>query len=285
MKPSNIVAAAALLGCVILVILLFRAQNELTLANAALATLRSSNADLTARITELEGKAIDESLLQRMRADQREAIKLRGEVGALKKSLAAAESKAAAAIAAAQKTSQTKSSQPSSEPSANPYTRVFGRKLTANLALGHGLLFGGWQSEPGKQTFAMAVPSRDSGGETVTVQTRLFDVSDQALEKLDKTLLLHAASQQATMTPDQLANFLKTLESTPGIDVLSAPRVTAFSGQQATVSVGNKMPTPDGAMVDMGTKIDLIPTISPDGSSVELAVDAKLTLPNAPPAP
>jgi hypothetical protein len=276
MKLPNIVAVAALLGCVILVILLFRTQNELALANAALASLKSNNADLTARITELEGKVVDGPLLQRLQADQRDAIKLRGEVATLKKSLAAAEAKAAAA--SAQKSFATKTPQSPSEPGANPYTRVLSRKVTANLGLGHGLLFGGWQSQPGKQTFAMAIPTRDSaGGETVTIQMKLFDVPDEALDKLDKTLLLHATSQQATMTSDQLATFLKSLETTGGIDILSAPKVTVFSGQQGAVSVGNKMPTPDGAMVDVGTHIDLLPTISSDGNSVELAVDAKLT--------
>lgn len=287
MKPSNIVAAAALLGCFILSVFLIRTKNDLDVANAAVASLRSNNADLTARITELEGKAVDAALLQRMRADQREAIKLRGEVATLKKSLAAAETKAAAAAAASQKNSaKTNAPQLSSEqPAANPYTRVFSRKVTANVGIGHGLLFGGWQNEPGKQTFAMAVPSHDEGAETVTIQTRLFEVSDEALEKLDKTLLLHAATQQATMPPDQLATFLKSLESTPGVNILSAPKVMVFSGQQGTVSVGNQMPTPDGAIVDFGHKINLLPTISADGRSVDLAVDAKLTLPNNLPTP
>src|ERR1041385_6678019 len=102
MKLPNIVAGAALLGCFILSVSLIRTKSDLDVANAAIASLRSSNADLTARITELEGKAIDGALLQRMRADQREAIKLRGEVATLKKSLAA---KATAATAAAQKNS------------------------------------------------------------------------------------------------------------------------------------------------------------------------------------
>jgi hypothetical protein len=283
MKLPNIVAVAALLGCIILVILLFRTLNELALANAALAALRSNNADLTIRISDLERKAVDDPLLQRLQADQRDAIKLRGEVATLKKSLAAAETKAAAA----QKSSATKTPQSLSEqPSPNPYTRVLSRKVTANLGLGHGLLFGGWPSQPGKQTFAMAIPTRDSaGGETVTIQMKLFEVPDEALDKLDKTVLIHATSQQATMTPDQLATFLKSLETTPGIDILSAPKVTVFSGQQGAVSVGNKMPTPDGAMVDVGTQIELLPTISSDGSSVELAVDAKLTSLNNSPTP
>ena len=97
MKLPNFVVLAALVGCVILLALLLHSRNELALANAALAAVKSANADLSARVIDLEGKVVGDGVLKRLQADQREAIKLRGEVGTLKKSLATAESKATAA--------------------------------------------------------------------------------------------------------------------------------------------------------------------------------------------
>jgi hypothetical protein len=148
------------------------------------------------------------------------------------------------------------------------------------MGLGHGLLFGGWQTEPGKQTFAVAVPDRDpTNPQTVTLQTRLFEVSQEALGKLDTAMLVRAAGQQATMTPEQVATFLTSLDSTPGVSVLSSPRMVVFSGQQGRVFVGNHLRTPDG-MMEFGSAIDFLPTLGADGETVDLAVNAKLTLPN-----
>jgi Flp pilus assembly secretin CpaC len=278
-KLPNFLALAALVGCVILLALLLHSRNELALANAALASIKSANADLSVRLTELEGKAVEDGVLKRLQADQREAIKLRGEVGALKKSLATAESKA---VAAAQKSaSTTKTAEAAPEPTNNPYTRVFGRKVNANVSLGHGLLFGGWPTEPGKQAFAMAVPHHDpANGEVVELQTKLFEITDEALAKLDTTTLVRAAGQQTTMTPEQMQLFITALESTAGISILASPNVTVASGRPARVSVGQDWPTPDGKMVHVGPVIDFVPTLAADGVTVDLTVDAKLTLPN-----
>jgi hypothetical protein len=281
MKLSNTVAIAALIGCVILLALLLRSRDELALANAALASTKSANADLNDQVNRLQLKVVDDAVLKRLKADQREAIKLRGEVGNLKKSLSTAESKIANANA--QRTSVAPSlAAINPEPSTNPYTRVFGRKLNATVPAGHGLLFGGWPNEAGKQTFAMAVPTRDpDGGETVTIQAKLFELTDEALSKLDTATLVRAASQQATMNPDQLANFSKSLETTPGVSVLTSPTLSVFSGREGRVSISNHMTVPGTSTVlELGPTIEFIPKLGADGSTVELAVDAKLTLPN-----
>jgi hypothetical protein len=280
MKLSNTVAVAALIGCVILLALLLRSREELALANAALASTKSANAELNEQVNKLQLKVMDDAVLKRFQADQRDAIKLRGEVGNLKKSLSTAESKLANANA--QRTSVTPFAAATSEPSTNPYTRVFGRKLNATVPAGHALLFGGWPNEPGKQTFAMAVPTRDpSGGETVTIQAKLFELTDEALSKLDTTALIRAAGQQATMNPDQLASFSKSLETTPGVSVLTSPTLSVFSGREGRISVSNHMTVPGTSTVlELGPTIEFIPTLGADGSTVELAVDAKLTLPN-----
>jgi hypothetical protein len=285
MKLSNTVAIAASIGCVILLALLLRSRDQLALANAALASTKSTNADLTEQVNNLQSKVIDDAVLKRLQADQREAIKLRGDNATLKKSLSTAESKLANANA--QRTSITPSAAATTpEPGTNPYTRVFGRKLNATVPAGHALLFGGWPNEAGKQTFAMAVPTRDpSGGETVTIQAKLIELSDEALGKLDPTMLVRAASQQATMDPDQLASFSKSLETTPGVSVLSSPTLSVFSGRQGRISIGTSMTVPGTSTVlELGPAIEFTPTLAANGN-VDLAVDAKLTLPNNLPQP
>jgi hypothetical protein len=280
MKLPNAVALAALLGCVILTLLLLRARNDLALANAALASVKSAHAEMTARVGNLESKVIDDAQLKRLQSDQREAIKMRGELSTLKKSLAAAQQKAAAAATAA----KSSASQPvmPADPPTNAYARVQSRKLNATLPLGHGLLFGGWETEPGKQTFAMATPNLDPANPgVVTVRTKIFEITDAALGKLDSTMLIRAAGQQATITADQLPSFQKTLETTPGVEVTSSEMILT-SGSQGRAFIGNQLPTPDGT-IDVGTSMNFTPTIAADGATINLAVDAKLTLPNIPP--
>jgi Flp pilus assembly secretin CpaC len=281
MKPSNVVALAAMIGCVVLLALLIQSRNELAVANAALASLRSANADISARIADLESKRLDQATLNRLQNEQREAIKLRGEVSTLKKSLATAETQAAASAALRNfAKSEAKPGLGATDDTTNAYARILTRKINASMGLGHGLLFGGWQTQPGKQTFAVAVPNIDPANpQTVDLQTKLFEVSEEALGKLDTTMLARAAGQQATMTPEKVATFLTSLESTPGVSVLSSPRMVVFSGQQGRVFVGNHIVTPDGPM-ELGSSIEYTPTLGADGESVELAVNAKLTLPN-----
>ena len=286
MKPSNTVAVVALLGCVLLLGLLLRSNRQLDIANAALASTKSANADLSDQVNALQSKAVDDAALKRLQADQRDAIKLRAEVASLKQSLSTAEKKIANANA--QRSSIAPSSTPpSQEPATNPYTRVFGRKLNATVPTGHALLFGGWPNEAGNQTFAMAIPTRDpAGGETVTIQAKWFELSDEALSKIDPTTLVRAAGQQATMNPDQLAAFQKSLETTPGVSVLSSPTLSVFSGRQGRISIANSMTVPGTSTVlELGPSIEFTPTLAADGNTVELAVDAKLTLPNNLPQP
>src|SRR4051812_15397717 len=151
-KLPNIVALLAAIASLVLLALLIRARNDLMLAQAAVASLKNANADLTLRVAEMERNKLDDALVKRLLADQREAIKLRGEVTTLNKSLAAAESATAAANAAAQRLNSNQQASKSANadaPTENPYTRVFTNKAHAILPAGHGMILGGWQTGPG----------------------------------------------------------------------------------------------------------------------------------------
>ena len=171
MKLPNAVATVAVVACAILLLWLVRSRQELALTRAQAAALKATKNDLSQRISDLEAKAVDPAILKRLEADQREAIKLRGEVAKLRSAVSAAETRAAASQNAA---TQAKSSELELEPiSTNRFSRVHERKLNASVAPGHGLVFGGWPVAPGKQAFALAIPiiREDSPGQ-VQVQTK-----------------------------------------------------------------------------------------------------------------
>lgn len=275
MKSPGVAASIALVACVVLLALLVRSRQELALGRAQTAALKAANAELETRIASLEGAAVDPAIVTRLEADHREAIKLRGEVGNLKQALAAADKK----LSAATPSRVGKPVLETEEPSTNPYARVLQRKIAATLDLGQGVVFGGWPTQPGKQTFALAVPnvSPDDAG-LVSVQTKLIEITDEALGKLNTTMLVRAAGQQTTIGAEELAAFIKSVEETPGASVLSSPTVMVSSGRQARVAVTSSRSYPDGNTVEFGPSIDMIPTLGADGK-VEMVIDAKLTLP------
>jgi hypothetical protein len=279
MKPSNCAAIVFIVACAIVVAFLMRAREDLAVARAQIAALQAANADLTQRIADLENSHIDDAMLKRLQSDQREAIKLRAEVAKLKQSVAVAEAAAAAA-----KSSATSATNPPVDAASNPYARVIGRKLIANVNLGHAVVFGGWQSVPGKQAFALAVPKLVPGtSDQLAVETRWFEISDEAMSKFDTAMLLRASGQQATLTPEQLESLVNVAKDTTGVDLLSAPNVSVPSGRPARISVTETRNTPNGP-VEFGPVMDVTPTLAADGTSVNLVLDAKLTFATEPPA-
>jgi hypothetical protein len=280
MKPANITALMALVACAVLAALLMRARQQIDIDQAQIASLQNANRDLTAHVGDLEQSHIDEAILKRLQADQREAIKLRGEVAKLKKSLASAESAAAAAAQAAQKSASTTkdSAGTPTDPGENPFVRVLGRKLKANVPLGHAVVFGGWQSAPGKQSFAITIPTLVAGTtDEIAVQTKWIEVADEALSKFDPALLLRAANQQVTLSPDQIEAFVK---ADRGVDILSSPTMTISSGRAGQIASTETRTTPNGP-VEFGPVMNFTPTLAADGATVDLALEAKLTVPAA----
>lgn len=276
MKP-NFATVTALIACCILSVLLSRARREAANAYAEAAALRSATNSLAGELTRAQERSPTESEKARLEKDLAEALKLRAEVAKLKQEVEDARAIAAAATNAANAQPDLN---PNQDPGDSPYVRKFARKFTADLAAGHAVVFGGWQTSPGKQTFALAVPTTSSDSPNqVLVQTKVFELSDDALSKFDASLLVRAAGHQAMITPEELTAFTNSIQQTAGAKVLSSPRALVFSGQKATVSVSQAKTMPDGTVVKVGPSMEMVPTLGADQTTVNLAVDAKLTVP------
>jgi type II secretory pathway component GspD/PulD (secretin) len=71
-----------------------------------------------------------------------------------------------------------------------------------------------------------------------------------------------------TRNATQAAELLRALEKQKGVDVLSAPRVTALSGQRATVQIGREQALPKGSAEAgkfVGITLEVTATAKPDG--------------------
>ena len=279
MKPANTAALLALVACAILAALLMRAREDLAIAQAQNAALQSANRDLTAQLGDAQESRIDPGILKRLEADQREAIKLRGEVAKLKTSLADAqaaatnaEKNAASLAGKLQNTIQT-----GIPVEFNPAVRRHTSKTVANLPQGHAVTLGGWETKPGRRTFAFVSPALDpSSPDTVALNAKFVEVSAEAAASLNLPSLLGNSGQQSTLSREQYDALVKQIEQTSGADLLSSPSVMTFSGRQARVSITEQRNTPGGP-VDFGPQVDFIPTRKPDGT-IDLAVEATMTM-------
>jgi hypothetical protein len=91
------------------------------------------------------------------------------------------------------------------------------------------------------------------------------------------------SAAQRILGAQEWASIVKTLESSPGVDIMAAPRVTAADGQQARIAVGSatNLPGMDKPVV-LGPTIDLLPRLAEDRKSIDLTVNAQLNLRNEP---
>jgi hypothetical protein len=284
MKVSNLIAVVALIVAGVLGCLLFQTGKSLAARMGEMETLRIQKIQLEQRVADLEAATVDEATLNRLRASEREAIKLRGDVGNLKKALAAAESAAAAAaarnVAAAKREiiAPAPAPQAAQQTNSNPGVRVFNYKGVANLLPGQAMAMGGWETKPGKKALAVMTPVVDPNNpQSITVNANWIELSTDAATNLNLDSLLAGVGQQTTMDQARVDAFIKQLQQTPGVSILSTPKVTTISGREAQVSVTEQRSTP-GGMVDFGPQIGFVPTQRQDGS-IDLAVDATVKVP------
>jgi hypothetical protein len=276
---SKLTASAALLLAVALGYFYFQAAAQRQLREAELAAARAELDRLQSEADAVKHQQLPDSELARLKSDQAEAVKLRNEAAALKQTLANSRSN----IAAVQKTSASQNSSEPTKPAlvATPEIRTFNSKVAARLPSGHGLAIGGWQTAPGKRSFAILLPNAiatPQGEQQVHVFARWIEVSDDAAAHLQLDTLLNSSGEQsALLTADSLPQFLKSIETTEGAKLVASPRVIANSGHEATVAVTSSIQTPNGP-ISIGPQISITPTVAPDGSTIDLAVNATLTL-------
>jgi hypothetical protein len=283
---TQVTLAGALALAATSIFLVFQQSSKRTRLEREAVGARTTIERLRKEIDELSKTQLSGSDLGRLRADQREAIRLRGEVMSLKQALAAAEQ-------GANETRAAKSSDPQSDPATalrtsplpedNPEVRVHKTTLiSAQLPSGHSLLVGGWESQPGKRTFALIDPKRDpQGADVITVATRWVELSDEAAKRLRLgTYLDTSGEQSATLAQFSAEEFAKIFENEAGVDLLTAPKVSTISGRQARISVTDSRETAAGP-VDFGSQLDILPNLSEDGK-INVTLRASMVLPREP---
>lgn len=251
-------------------------------ARAELEALKQQQAETTSRL----GRERDEEVgklaklteeNERLNRNAAEVLRLRAEATRLRSELANAAASARKdprPVSAASVTEQTSTNA--------PLTETYSATAQAVMVWGQGFLTGGWRTSPDKRTFILACPSRGDDAATVLIEAQVVEIADAAAAKLhlpDSTTGEKVSSMSMLMAREVRDALLKAATETDGVSISDAPRITARTGQQASISSKTKKETSAGVGYSIGPTFTFTPTIAADGQSVELALEADLTLP------
>jgi len=215
---------------------------------------------------------VDADELERLRGDRAELMRLRGEVGLLRSDLKNAVSHRMQDKQIARDGDAT--------PDPAPTVAKYRANVRANVGNGQTLATGGWPTEQGRHLLVFMTPQLEFGGDyqSVFVQAQLVDVPDSVLAALDLEALRTDAiesSLKEVFSAERADAILNALREAEGVNFLSGPRVVARDGQQAQISV-TKAEVIAGETHTLGPIINFLPSVSSDGNSVEVAVEAEV---------
>lgn len=279
---SKVLAAIASLAAVGMGLMLARSRQQVSTLRAEIEAARATNAELAEKTAAMESSQVAPGELERLRAEQQEAIRLRGEVTRMKTEVAQAQA-AAARQASAQKAGAAAAATPQGGEEAAPVEiRTFALKARGAVPAGSTMTVGGWETKPGVHTFALMTPV--ANGNNVTVQARWVEGPRDVVQALNQ--FGDAVSRGSRLlTAEQAAALVTALQETEGVNFLSSPTVETTSGREAIISVGQTMPGPNNTFVHVGPQLTLTPIVGADGT-IDLSADARVNVPTteAPPA-
>jgi hypothetical protein len=159
-----------------------------------------------------------------------------------------------------------------------PGVRKFGLKIMATFPPGQTLVASGWRTPEGKNGLVFVTPTMNPDGaypDQVLIACRLLEVPDEVLEGLG--IANFKAQSNGSDTPtefvsgEQAEATFQAMTNAIGSDSVVSPKVMERLGQQASVSVGS-VGVIAGNPQHLGLKIDLFPSRSADGTSLDVGI-------------
>jgi len=237
-----------------------------------LSELQESN-DQKERIEEKPDPAKSEQI----KKDQVELLRLRDEVGRLRRQARLAQSPDGK-----QKSPEPDETKADLEETPGPVDK-FVSNARAVLAPQETLVTGGWKTPGGKRALVFVEPGIEgTPGQPaqVTIRSRVVEVPEEVMSRLGMEGLISEGKQssaQTVMSKSQIDALFKTLEQSTGVDIRASHRITTLDGRQGQVSVFNQKSI-QGQNYELGHSIDILPQISPDRNSIDLTVISRLQL-------
>jgi len=151
------------------------------------------------------------------------------------------------------------------------------------LAPDETLVTGGWSFEAGKRVFVFVTPewidpagnriqAPQGASPQVQITAEFVEASDQDMEKLGLKSLFVAQNESTVSekySSAQMQPLMDAVKARDQIDILSAPKVITLAGRSCHIAAQAAQMI-SGKSVPIGPSLDLLPTVSSDGKSVEL---------------
>ena len=120
----------------------------------------------------------------------------------------------------------------------------------------------------------LTTPASTPNENSIDIQSRLVEVSEALWKQLGWEELRSNPAQeiQGLLGAAQTAQFLKSLQETVGVEVLSAPRITTANGREAHMISGD-------SENPASLRIGVIPSTTADGASFDLRLSVQLPHP------
>ncbi len=280
---SKVAIGVAVIAVGILGMLYFGERQHASSLLAELETARASTNELAARVAELQPPEAEREVsaqeVERLRTEQREAIRLRGEVTSLKQQVATAAATAKAAQMAANSAQARARGQQPGAPGQFGEPQHFSAQAAAALPPGDSLVVGGWPSGSNTVTYTFLTPTiTEQGTNSLTVAAKMVEMSEELANKLKEAQ--GNPGEQFTLTPEQMNAMMAAWEKTPGVNIISTPRLTILSGSKGNMSIAGTRQSANGTSPSGSQQIQVAPVLSADGTQIQLDVDAKLTTPS-----
>ncbi len=275
MKAAKIAAAALAVAGGVLLVRQYRdhgrLQDELAglrPLQAELDKLRDEKDRLAARVP-----SIDEVNAARRTLD--EVQRLRSQIATLQKG---------ASIQAGKATDKAAmDAEPDWNEIAGRTIHQFTASAESQVKAGNTLVLGGWETAPGKTTFAMLTPTLSEDGASITIESRFIDTPTEALKEMKLEWNRSGTNQTgalAELESDTAKAILERFTQLRGVDVLSSPKVLTGNGREARVEV-SELTCVGPLEFKLGPWFNVVPVSQSDGK-IHLAIKTGITLKDSP---
>ncbi len=177
-----------------------------------------------------------------------------------------------------------------------PPVKTFIATAIETVTWDQALVTGGWRTPDGKRALVVVTLEPMDDAKQVTIQSRILAYPEEVGERLG-LIQFNVDTKDSTRTGktqklnvDTVNNLLKSAGEMAGVNLLHAPRITMLAGRQAQIQSQEIRPLPNGDTYSTGPVIDVIPNVSADGRSVQVMLNARLSVliprpePAAPPS-
>jgi hypothetical protein len=272
-KACPIAGVALGAGLLAATILFWNANRQLRLEGAA---LRAAIDQPRAQNVEPASPEIAPEELARLKAAESEVLRLRNQVGLLRRELA-------------QSTAGNGQKRPQEAMEAltpvatNEVVGAFETKLRASIPEGQTLAFGGWTIGNDKRAVAFVYPAVQAGDGTnaqVVIRTTLMEVPPEIWGQLglaDIKTDPQLASQSGLVAQQQAESLIASLTSQTNCLILNRPVIQTTDGAQASLFVGEVT----ASNQQKGLSLDCLPQLGPDGRTVNLTLGMKFDPPGS----